>query len=152
MIDEIAIVSVAGVILWSWANPELSASRGLERMINSLFKDVLLREGRTKEPHYDTMTCRMKWRRSESRGLVVVASYDKELARSHDFSYIDKVVASVAKVSASPATARHPRPRAGRASHRQPVCVQRVGRELATLYARARLCCCKCKVLLAGFL
>ena len=100
MIDEIAIVSVAGVILWSWANPELSASRGLERMINALFKDVLLREGRSREAHYDTMACRMKWRRSESRGVVVVAAYDKELARSHDFSYIDKVVASVAKVSA----------------------------------------------------
>ncbi|KAA0177684.1 hypothetical protein FNF27_00856 [Cafeteria roenbergensis] len=97
MIDEIAIVSVAGVILWSWANPELSASRGLERMINALFKDVLLREGRSREAHYDTMACRMKWRRSESRGVVVVAAYDKELARSHDFSYIDKVVASVAK-------------------------------------------------------
>jgi len=106
MIDEIAIVSVAGVILWSWTTPGLSSARKLEEMITDLFHNVLLREGGARKRHHDSGASRLTWHRSDEKGIVVVATCDSELAKRHDFSYIAKVVASVARVRAAVSAAQ----------------------------------------------
>lgn len=98
MIDEIAIVSVAGVLLWSWASPDLDARPSIQLAINQLFHDVLLRDGKAREAHYDAGSSRIKWNRCKERGVVVVATYNRDLARSHDFSYVDKLLASTSQV------------------------------------------------------
>ena len=99
MIDEMAIVSLTGVVLWVWASPELAGKPlGLERSTNELFSSVLLHEAGLRKDHYDTKTCRLKWHRCDERNVVLVASYDLELARAHDFSYVDGVLATTAKV------------------------------------------------------
>jgi hypothetical protein len=103
MIDEIAIVSVAGVLLWSWASPDLGTGSSIHAAINQLFHDVLLRDGDAREPHYDAGSSRVKWSRCKERGVVVVATYNRELARSHDFSYVDKLLAATAQVGGMPA-------------------------------------------------
>ena len=68
-------------------------------MISDLFQNVLLREGGARKKFHDSGASRLMWHRSEDKGVVVVAACDSELAKRHDFSYIAKVVASVARVS-----------------------------------------------------
>jgi hypothetical protein len=105
MLDHLAIVSVAGVILWSWTSPDLDAgSLGLQKLLNALFRDVLLREGASAAAHHDVESSRIKWQRTD-RGLVIAAVYNLELESLEDFSYVPKLLRATKSVS--PALALH---------------------------------------------